>query len=236
MPGVSAHSRLVRVKRRADSRAGTEPHPRAPSEVEHTSPYPRSFEPAEEGRESVPYLEVEITTEKQPSQPSRRVHQRTTRVVKTVSRKLGVGTGTETALPSGTESAITGSESAITSPCAGRAGRVADIPTIEPTAPFERTDELDQSTERVAKVIESLTEPNGPAVRPSHLQWLGVVLTQPVVGAALVIGTWLRADFCVTSPVTKIFPRDGGVLVHTHNDSSYFVETSGDTYLVRRGG
>jgi hypothetical protein len=208
----------VKVKRRADSRAGTEPRPGSQSELELTSPYPRHFEPKEEGRESVPYLEVEITTEKQPSQPVQRT-QRTTRVVKTVSRKLGVGTGTETAIPAAH---------------AGRAARISDVPLFPPTP--HPDDDLEQSTERVAKVIESLTEPNGPKVRPSHLKWLGVVLTQPEVGAALVIGTWLREDFCVTSPVTKVFPREGGVLVHTHNDSSYFVETSGDTYLVRRGG
>lgn len=208
---ASAHTRLVKAIRRADTRAKTEPHrgKRAPTEtglLDTTSPYPRSFEPAEEGRDSVPYLHVEITTQHEAvaERPEQRTERRL-RVVKTVSRKIGVGTGPEGSLPT----------------------EVAACKAVDPDA------ELEQSTERVLKVIESLTEPNEPKMRPSRLRWLGVVLSKPEVGASLVIGTWLRKDFCVTSPVTKVVKRETGVLVETATKSRYFVEHAGDTYSVR---
>jgi hypothetical protein len=215
---LTAHTRLVPARGRADTRAKTEPRrlPTEPSVIEPTSPYPREFEPADEGRDSMPYLEVEITAQHESlaSRLGERLEARTERVlrvVKTVSRKIGVGTGTE---------------SAIQTPASK-----ADVDTVVVDAEAET--ELEQSTIRVQKVLESLTEPDGPKLRPSKLMWLGVVLTPPDIGASLVIGTWLRKDFRVTSPVTKLFPRENGVLVQTANRSRYFVEHSGDTYLVR---
>lgn len=63
---------------------------------------------------------------------------------------------------------------------------------------------------------------------------LGVVLGPPQVGAALVIGSWLRPEFCVTSPVTHTSVRDGGVVVETASGSRYFVYYAGDAYVVRK--
>jgi hypothetical protein len=75
------------------------------------------------------------------------------------------------------------------------------------------------------------------AARPriaGRVTWLGIVLSPPQVGAALVIGTWLRPEFRVTSPITRVFPREGGMLVLTATNSRYFVMHAGDTYLIRR--
>lgn len=66
--------------------------------------------------------------------------------------------------------------------------------------------------------------------------WLGVATAPPRVGASLVIGTWVSPDFLVTSPVTRVFRRNDGVLVQTLSKSRYFVEPSGDAYCVRRLG
>src|SRR5512139_3290255 len=105
---ATAHTRLVPTCRRADTRAKTEPRDLAvgtpdPDVLETTSPYPRSFEPADEGRESLPYLEVDIQTEPGDTLAAHgdegTTAKRSLRVVKTVARKLGVGTGTENALP-----------------------------------------------------------------------------------------------------------------------------------------
>jgi hypothetical protein len=262
---LSAHTRLVPALRRADTRAKTEPRrvarPAAePTAEPETVEYPRTFEAADAGRESLPYLELEIATEPQTSLPAH-LDEGTTakrpklRIVKTVSRKIGIGTGPEAALPADDDDQPT-----------------STVPK-QPTVTSE--EELELSTERVAKVIESLTqpdtpkllaevkpseakplaeakteanaeatpptsrlasdtEPNGPAPRPSRLQWLGVVLTQPELGAALMIGTWLRPEFCVTSPVTQVVRRGDGKLVQTLTKSLYFVGPAGDTYLVRK--
>src|SRR5690349_1035123 len=63
-----AHMRLVPARRRADTRASTEPHSRAPTDetevVDTTTPYARTYEPERQGRDSVPYCEVEVTTER----------------------------------------------------------------------------------------------------------------------------------------------------------------------------
>ena len=96
-------------------------------------------------------------------------------------------------------------------------------------------DDLELSTEQVERVLETFDEPEAPQLRLSHSSWLGVVLSPPEVGAALVIGTWLRPEFCVTSPVMQIAERPEGVLVQTVTSSRYFVKHGGDTYLVRRG-
>jgi hypothetical protein len=66
---------------------------------------------------------------------------------------------------------------------------------------------------------------------PPRAEWLGVVLSAPEVGASLVIGTWMRPEFCVTSPITRIVSKGRGVLVQTLNHR-YFVKPEGDTYLV----
>src|SRR5512138_2780734 len=63
----TVHTRVVLRKRRADSRAGTEPCDKRVATAEEltrekltrhpTSPYARDYDPADEGRESMPYLE-----------------------------------------------------------------------------------------------------------------------------------------------------------------------------------
>lgn len=274
---LTAHTRLVPAVRRADTRAKTQPRPAAePERLESTSPYPRSFEAREEGRESLPYLELEIATDRQDTLEAH-FNEGTTakrpplRIVKTVSRKIGVGTGPEQALPLAACKAV--------APQAPALAAGTPDPDERPTAAIEKQtvveldppakpsiddidtaavakqraedalepsvvdDDLELSTQRVVKMLESLseasassrkqTEANGPAPRPSMLQWLGVVLTQPEVGAALMIGTWLRPEFRVTSPVARVFARGDGVLVQTITKSRYFVGPNGDTYLVR---
>ncbi|HEY5922657.1 MAG TPA: hypothetical protein VIV11_13340 [Kofleriaceae bacterium] len=101
-------------------------------------------------------------------------------------------------------------------------------------------DEIELSTQQVERVLETFDQPSPvlaqvPELRLSHQSWLGVVLSTPEVGAALVIGTWLRPEFCVTSPVMHVVPRAEGVLVQTLTNSRYFVKHGGDVYLVRRG-
>jgi hypothetical protein len=246
---MSAHTRLVPAVRRADTRAKTEPRRQAePQRLDSTSPYPRSFEARNEGRESVPYLELEIATEKQDRIAARAA--KPTRVVKTVSRKIGVGTGPETALDQPALKAVAACKAVDPEgPTELAPPDDDDHPTLslvkqsaDKLEPSVVDDELELSTARVVKMIEALTpkqstraetQINGPAPRPSMLEWLGVVLTQPEVGAALMIGTWLRPEFRVTSPITHVFPRGDGVLVQTTTKSRYFVGPSGDTYLVR---
>jgi hypothetical protein len=247
---LSAHTRLVPAVRRADTRAKTEPRRAADPELhESTSPYPRNFEAADEGRESLPYLELEIATDRQDTLAAH-LNEGTTekrpplRVVKTVSRKLGVGTGTERAIRAAPAACKAVDAEGPTEAVAKLAIGTPD-PDSDRLEPSVVDDDLELSTARVVKMLETLTEeapkstrvatePNGPAPRPSMLQWLGVVLTQPEVGAALMIGTWLRPEFCVTSPVTHVFARGDGVLVQTLTKSRYFVGPDGDTYLVRK--
>jgi hypothetical protein len=72
-----------------------------------------------------------------------------------------------------------------------------------------------------------------PERRRARITWLGVVVTPPELGASLMIGTWLRPEFRVTSPVTRVVPRHDGVLVQTSSKTCYFVKHAGDTYLVQ---
>jgi hypothetical protein len=253
MAGTSptAHTRLVPAKRRADTRARTEPRssgrplgrgtgsppaltdapPKRPGTFsEETTPYPRTFEPEQQGRESLPYLEMTILT-----------------------KAVDPEAATEAELPT-EASAKVDPEDKLT-----ETRIVAMDPDQHPTAALPKLlrrdseddeletmalpkvvvrehdeEELEHATERVVKMLESLTEPNGPKPRPSKMSWLGVVLTPPEIGAALVIGTWLRPEFCVTSPVTHVFPRESGTLVQTSTKSRYFVGPDGDTYLIRK--
>jgi hypothetical protein len=265
---LSAHTRLVPALRRADTRAKTEPRsvarPVLPPVIDcETVEYPRTFEAGDAGRESVPYLELEIETEPQTALPDEGTTAKrpALRLVKTVSRKIGVGTAPEQALPAASK-AVDPDEH----PTAAIAKHAIDelderkTEAVPKLKVVDSEEELDLSTERVVKMLATLTptqpdpkqiatqpdhvpiatrpdsetEPNGPAPRPSRLQWLGVVLTQPEVGAALMIGTWLRPEFCITSPVTHVVPRGHGVLVQTTTKSRYFVSPDGDTYLVRK--
>lgn len=330
---ASAHTRLV-PRLRADTRAKTEPRLAAgtpdPDRLDSTSPYPRSFEPEGEGRESLPYLEVEIQTEPQYTLAAHldvgTTAKRSLRVVKTVARKLGVGTGTESALPAAPPLAASKAVDPAAPTAKLEAGAAdadahatgagenqdpsefGELPTttIEKqrasetdevaTAAIERptqsddgdderatgallvrkaaeVDELELSTARVVKMLEGLVTPPSttraitanaapasaaraaaaraaaagaeaavtaaplePGPRPSSMSWLGVVLAPPEVGAQLVIGTWLRPEFCVTSQVTHVLPRDNGTLVETITKSRYFIGIDGDTYRVRGSG
>jgi hypothetical protein len=220
-----AHTRLVPAVRRVDTRAKTEPRP-GTEPVELTSPYPRNFEAEEQGRESVPYLELEIATEPQEALPTVEHKRPALRIVKTVSRKLGVGTGREQALDPDERTTNAIPKQTIDA--------LEELATEAFAKQSPRAETADPLAETQNARAESETQPNGPRPRPSRLEWLGVVLSKPEVGAALMIGTWLRPEFCVTSPVTRVFPRGDGVLVQTTTKSLYFVGPDGDTYLVRK--
>jgi hypothetical protein len=81
------------------------------------------------------------------------------------------------------------------------------------------------------------TEPPQPqpqrARRRARITWLGVVVSPPELGASLMIGTWLRPEFRVTSPIVRIVQRKDGVVVQTESETLYFAKHAGDTYLVQ---
>jgi len=85
----------------------------------------------------------------------------------------------------------------------------------------------------MAKLIESLADFTEAEPTPKELKWVGVVVSQPEVGACLLIGTWLRKDFRVTTPVEQIFQREDGLFVQTTAKSRYFVKHAGDVYQMR---
>ena len=73
---LTVHTRVVRARWRADSRASTEPHQRADEPVNETTPYRRDFSPEAEDRtaahrDSLPYCELAIMTERQATQPDK---------------------------------------------------------------------------------------------------------------------------------------------------------------------
>jgi hypothetical protein len=108
---------------------------------------------------------------------------------------------------------------------------------LDTTAPYPRESlpycEIEIATQEL--VTDLNTEPCADPVTGA-LAWLGVTLSDPQIGAAIVIGTWARPEFRVTSPITHVFPCEDGMLVQTTTKSRYFVEPSGDVYLVRRAG
>ncbi len=80
---------------------------------------------------------------------------------------------------------------------------------------------------------ELVSELCSPDPVTGAMAWIGLTLADPQVGASIVIGTWQRPEFRVTSPVTRVLRCEDGVLVQTQTRSRYFVEPSGDVYLVR---
>jgi hypothetical protein len=92
--------------------------------------------------------------------------------------------------------------------------------------------EVELTTERDPMLKKQPRRPTQPERRPRNMQWLGVVVAPPLLGASLVIGTWLRPDFRVTSAITRLIERDDGVIVMTASKSGYLVEHSGDVYFV----
>jgi hypothetical protein len=199
---LSVHTRLVRRKGRADTRASTEPHAgRAETQVDTTTPYRRDFEPRAEmesaARDSLPYYcEIEVSGATLDTQ-------------EITNPKPKVDTEAETIeIPRQPKAALLANGS-------GPLAAIADP--------------------KSATLVEPKAESRA-ATRPANWSWLGVVMAQPEVGAALVIGTRTRGNFCVTSPITRLFPREGGTLVLTSTKSRYFVEPGGDAYLVRKVG
>ncbi len=74
---LTVHTRVVRARWRADSRASTEPHQRADEPVSETTPYRRDFSPEAEDRtaahrDSLPYCELAIVPECQADRPTDR--------------------------------------------------------------------------------------------------------------------------------------------------------------------
>lgn len=205
----TVHTRVVLARRRADSRAATEPRPARLSTAEEearnsTNPYPREYEPADQGREEAPYLEMEITKDLDISVlAERKPTERVLRLVKTVpAKRLGKGSGPERAL----------------------SDHDAELAQLIAKLPNEAA---------VEQVMGRLMDPSGPKPHPSQLTWVGVVVSPPEVGASMMIGTWLRPEFRVTSPVAKLLMREDGMLVQTTSKSRYIVHSTGDTYLVR---
>jgi len=221
----TVHTRVVRAKRRADSRAPTEPCdaplPTAEEHTRHpTSPYARDYDPADEGRDSMPYLEMEITKDLDISAVSeRKATERVLRLVKTVpARRLGKGGGPERAIGDEPKLGVgTGIERALSDADAELAKVISQLP-----------DEAE-----IEQVMGRLTDPSGPKPHPSQLTWVGVVVSPPEVGASMMIGTWLRPEFRVTTVVTKLIMREDGMLIQTESKSRYIVHPSGDAYLVR---
>lgn len=235
-------------------RAVTEPRrPRAASVVVSgtidddarlTAQFARPVDPteateAQAARDSDPYLEMDVSTEPDhpklrtdsvfatmpvptvPSVPTVTVDDPITEIddpitapqdrvsrqlVKTVPRRLGAGSGTERA--------------------------IVDQPrqTTTPANPHAIEESSDAAMQRL---IESLSDFTDAEPTPKELKWVGVVVSRPEVGASLLIGTWLRKDFRVTTPVAQLFEREDGVLVQTAAKTRYFVKHAGDVYLVR---
>jgi hypothetical protein len=231
----TVHTRVVR--RRADSRAGTEPVQSRPSTAEEhtrlpTSPYARDYEPADEGRESMPYLEMEITKDLDISAVSeRKATERVLRLVKTVpARRLGKGSGPERAITDDPKLGVgTGIERALSTE---ETGLERPLPSDDDML-VQLIARLPKDDAQVDHVIDRLTEPSGPKPHPSQLTWVGVVVSPPEVGASMMIGTWLRPEFRVTTVVTKLIMREDGMLIQTASKARYIVHPSGDAYLVR---
>ncbi|HEX5062045.1 MAG TPA: hypothetical protein VFV99_21900 [Kofleriaceae bacterium] len=169
-----------------------------------TSPYARDYDPADEGRESMPYLEMEITKDLDIRDVSeRKATERVLRLVKTVpAKRLAKGSGPERALSD------------------------ADVELAKVLAQLPNEAQIEQ-------VMDRLTDPSGPKPHPSQLQWVGVVASPPEVGASMMIGTWLRPEFRITTAVTKLIMREDGMLIETASKSRYIVHPSGDAYFVR---
>jgi hypothetical protein len=107
------------------------------------------------------------------------------------------------------------------------------------TMPFERA--LDQAPESVDEPPTHKEEAlhrrglqSAARLRTESMPFLGVVASAPEVGACLVIGCYDSPEFRITSPVTRVFARAEGVLVQTLSKSRYFVEHGGGAYLVRK--
>ena len=228
-----ARTRVVLSRQRASTRASTEPR------------FARGTNPPEVSDE--PYLKMEITG---PSDvPLAEGTGKSPRYVRTVSRKSAPVIEPP---PASRDSApelephlvvrgIADGEIE-TNPVAPRLGEIETNPVAPQLGEIETnelprvsTAEIEESTREVERVLDTFVEPSLPKKRAStdsaKLMWLGVVLSQPEVGAALVIGTWMRSDFCVTSPATRVVEKERGVLVQTVNNR-YFVKPEGDTYLV----
>ena len=198
----SAHTvrtRVVLSKKRPDTRAVTQLRPSVASGeitsadvLDDDARLPTSpFTPTLPARDSDPYVEMELSTE--PREPLTLVDEPSARrLVKTVPRRLGVGSGPERAIE-------------------------------------------EDSDAQIAQLVETLNTAAVPEPSARDLKWIGVVVSPPLIGASLLIGTWLRPDFRVTTPVASIFERDDGVLVETEAKSRYFVKHSGDVYSVRVG-
>ncbi len=198
-----AHMRLVPARRRADTRASTEPHARAATEETivvdtMTTPYARTYEPERQGRDSVPYCELEVTTERSPAPPYDSLT--TGRFMRPRKRNPHIVARSHPHV--------------VPQP----------HPHVVPTQPQQP---------RAQPRPEPQLRPSARA-SAEDMSSLGVVLTPPQIGATLVIGSWLRPEFCVTSPVTHTSVRDGGVVVETASGSRYFVYYAGDAYVVRK--
>ena len=231
----SARTRVVLSRERASSRASTErASTRASTEprfAHGTNPPPVSDEP---------YLKLEITSEISSDRdvPLAEGTGRAPRYVRTVSRRGPASRDSAPELePHMVVRGVSDGEIE-TNPLE----RQLELETNE--LPRVSMAEIEESTREVERVLDTFVEPSlpTPSLRKkrraltdsARRMWLGVVLSAPEVGASLVIGTWLRPDFCVTSPALRVVEKKRGVLVQTLNHR-YFVKPEGDTYLITDG-
>jgi hypothetical protein len=178
-----------------------------------TAPYRKGFEPRDEGRETLPYDELVVSSsEPDTLDATLPKHKRDISEDKTIQKpKPELDDAASDALETIEQPKVDLDSilREIKPPVlANGSGAVAAIDDDDDTVP--------------------------PKTRPAHLSFLGTATAQPQVGACLVIGASSRKDFCVTSPVTHVFDRDDGVIVQTATKSRYFVEKSGDAYLIRK--
>lgn len=236
----TVHTRVVRRRGRADTRARTEPHAhRAETVPDTTTPYRRDFEPEAEmrnaGRDSLPYMELQVTTEVEtvkqasaPAQDERPGHPDVTTQDRTIEKPRRDSDDDET-----TEKPRQELDALLRElKPAQLASGSGEVPAIDNTPTLEAAT-VPRLPPPPAREANHRADSQG-RTKAGHMAWLGIVQSEPQVGASLVIGSWTRPDFCVTSPVTHVFRREDGVLVQTASKSRYFVEPSGDAYLLRK--
>jgi len=252
----TAHTRVVR-RRRADSRASTEPHAhRAETVPDTTTPYRRDFQPEVEmesaGRDSLPYCELLVTSEvetvKRPvTSETETVKRPVTSEIETVKRPVTSEIETVKRIATSEVETIKRTvtsefetlerETIVFAKGSGEVPAITDPPGgTNMRARAEKSTRADKPAraDTPARADKPARADTQGRTLAAQMSWLGIAQCQPEVGASLVIGTYAREDFCVTSPVTHVFTREDGVLVQTATKSRYFIEPSGDTYMLRK--
>lgn len=237
---MQAETRVVLARsrrRRADSRASTEPH--GPASRVRTArgsqppiPVPPAGDASEWVVETVPYARQSMGGGESDSVQSAALAAEL--AIDDLSRRHELGFDGETPRPSAEYL-----EMELYRPVASL--QTHDGFEVIETVPFERA--LDQPPEGIDEPPTHQEQAqhrrglqSAARLRTESMPFLGVVVSAPEVGACLVIGCYDSPEFRITSQVVRVFPRDGGVLVQTLTKSRYFVEHGGGAYLVRKVG